>query len=254
MKHRNNSIATTIFYAMLINCIICWNVRGIMSSAYPLSNMLDSEKIDVALITEHKLLLRSLHFLDTINSKYKSTCSFDSDVDYFTHVRCGKAGTAILYRKDISNKATCIENIANDRISGIEIRVENCPPIFMFWIYMPAESDIENYTATLSDVQALLSFYTLKGTVILGGDFNGQLVYGNEKPSNQKSKLLSKFASNNSLHSRHHVFRSKAFTFTTTQTTIDHILVERSAIQTFKSYRVILSNDIVTSDHLPLVF
>jgi len=132
MKHRNNSIATTIFYAMLINCIICWNVRGIMSSAYPLSNMLDSEKIDVALITEHKLLLRSLHFLDTINSKYKSTCSFDSDVDYFTHVRCGKAGTAILYRKDISNKATCIENIANDRISGIEIRVENCPPIFMF--------------------------------------------------------------------------------------------------------------------------
>jgi len=122
----------------------------------------------------------------------------------------------------------------------------------MFCIYMPADSDIENYTATLYHVQALLSFYTLKGTVILGGDFNGQLVYGNEKPSNQKSKLLSKF--DNSLHSLHHVFRSKAFTFTPTQTTVDHILVERSAIPTFKSYCVIPSNDIVTSDHLPLVF
>ena len=61
----------------------------------------------------------------------------------------------------------------------------------MFCIYMPADSDFENYTATLSDVQALLSFYTPKGTAILCGDFNGQLVYGNENTSNQKSKLLS---------------------------------------------------------------
>ena len=43
---------------MLINCI-CWNVRGKMSSAYSLSYLLDSEKIDVALITEHKLRPRS---------------------------------------------------------------------------------------------------------------------------------------------------------------------------------------------------
>ena len=44
-----------LIFFMLFN-ILCWNVRGIMSSAYSLSNMLDNQHIDIALITEHKLL------------------------------------------------------------------------------------------------------------------------------------------------------------------------------------------------------
>ena len=205
---------------MLIN----WNVRGKMSSANPLSNLLDSEKIDVALITEHKLLPRSIPFLDTINSKYKSTCSFCSDVDYFTHVRCGKAGTAILYRKDISNKVTCIKNIENDRISGIEYVLKTVRQSLCF-VYTCLPIAISKTPPLLYLTSKRYCLSTLQSEQFLAAISTAS--YGNE---------------------------SKAFTFTPTQTTVDHILFERITIPTFKSYRVIPSNDIVTSDHLPLIF
>jgi len=58
-----------IITLMLIN-FLCWNVRGIMSTAYSLSDMLDQKNIDIALITEHKLLPRSQHFLQSIHLNY----------------------------------------------------------------------------------------------------------------------------------------------------------------------------------------
>ena len=52
--------------------ILNWNIRGIMSSAFCLSNILDSEKPDVAVICEHKLSNPNLTFLDSIHSDYKA--------------------------------------------------------------------------------------------------------------------------------------------------------------------------------------
>jgi len=57
---------TLIFYNMNIN-LLSWNCRGIMSSAFALSEMLDRNHIDIALLTEHTLLLRSNRFLNTIH-------------------------------------------------------------------------------------------------------------------------------------------------------------------------------------------
>ena len=44
--------------------IITWNVRGIMSSAASLSQTLDDLNIDIAFITEHKLLPHMKYFMD----------------------------------------------------------------------------------------------------------------------------------------------------------------------------------------------
>jgi len=41
-----------------------------MTSAYSLSDTLYNQRIDLALITEHKLLPRSQHFLSSINQNF----------------------------------------------------------------------------------------------------------------------------------------------------------------------------------------
>ena len=104
---------------MLLN-IMCWNVRGIMSSAYPLSELLDTHKIDIAMLCEHKLFYRSTSFLDSIHCDFLSYYTVNTSVDPYSIARCGRAGTAILYRKKYHRQFTIIENIKNDRILGLK--------------------------------------------------------------------------------------------------------------------------------------
>ena len=47
--------------SMFLNVFI-WNVRGVMSSAYTLSKMLDNYNVDIAILSEHKLLPQSKGF------------------------------------------------------------------------------------------------------------------------------------------------------------------------------------------------
>ena len=89
-----------LFYIMLLNTLCC-NVRGIMSSAYSLSDTLDKKCIDIALITEHKLLPRSSHYLNSINCNFYSLSTCNTTMDNFGHNRCGKAGCAILVCKSL---------------------------------------------------------------------------------------------------------------------------------------------------------
>ena len=98
------------FYVVMsiILCLImslnalCWNCRGIMSSAYPLANMLDKFNIDIALINEHKLLPRSAMFMNTIHSEYECIVNVNENVENYGAVNCGKGGTAIMYKRSLS--------------------------------------------------------------------------------------------------------------------------------------------------------
>jgi len=162
---------------MAIN-IICWNVRGIMSSAYSLSAYLESYDIDVALITEHKLFQHSTHFLSCINESYAHIQSVDLTIDQYGSAKCGKGGTAILYKKSLKHCISAIPDIASNRITGIELRGRDIDPVYIFCVYMPSDNNVEVYKEVLSDLQALYSFYNLHGTVVFAGDFNSHI---NEK-------------------------------------------------------------------------
>jgi len=87
--------------------------------------MLDKHCIDIVLLTEHKLLPRSQHFLTSINSEFYSYKTCDSKFDNFGVVRCGKAGTAFPIRKFLNTIVSQNNNINNDRIIGIKIRKNN---------------------------------------------------------------------------------------------------------------------------------
>ena len=66
MSKMFNYLFVFVHITMIIN-IVAWNVRGIMSSAVPLSHILQSNSIDISFISEHKLLPKSLSFLDSIH-------------------------------------------------------------------------------------------------------------------------------------------------------------------------------------------
>ena len=173
MYHVSNRTFLIVIFIMLFN-FLCWNVRGIMSSAYSLSDTLDNQRIDLALITEHKLLPRSQHFLSSINQNFYAYNTCDSSTDNFGNLRCGKAGTAILIRKTLQKYVSRV-NISNERIIGIELRSGNQLPLYVFCVYMPADNDVILYNETLCDIQSVFSHYCKMGTVIFAGDFNAQL-------------------------------------------------------------------------------
>ena len=116
--------------------LLTWNVRGIMSSAGTLSDILDKQSIDIAIITEHKLKDTHKDFLNSIHSNYRSLSKFDDSVDPQT--RCGKGGVAILYRNELAFQIRQIDGIQSNRITGLELSRKNCLPVLIFAVYMPS--------------------------------------------------------------------------------------------------------------------
>ena len=148
-----------------------------MSSAYALSNFLDSNDIDIALITEHKLLPRSVKFIDSINSNYLSYVNVDQSIDPLSYVRCGKSGTAVLFKKSMQSYVSRIDNVGNERILIVELKYRNVKPYYIFCVYMPACTDLNFYKEILSEVHALFCYYSKIGSVILG-DWNAVISSG----------------------------------------------------------------------------
>jgi len=134
-KKKCYSYAAYYYCSILCYNLLCWNVRGIMSSAYSRSETHDKKCIDIALITEHKLLPRSQHFLDSINCNFYSLSPCDTTMDNFGHYRCGKAGCSILVRKSLRTLLSKVNNINNNCIVGIELRNHDDPPLYLFCVY-----------------------------------------------------------------------------------------------------------------------
>ena len=116
--------------------------------------------LDIALLTEHKLLLRSNRFLNTIHYDYDCTVKIDDKVEQYGSLKCGKGGTAIMYKKCLSNFISQVQLFESHRVCGIEIRCDNLQPLFIFCVYLPANNDVEYYNSVLNDVQSLVTYYT----------------------------------------------------------------------------------------------
>lgn len=76
-------ITSTLMCSMSLN-VLTWNVRGVMSSAFTLSKMLDTYNADIAVVSEHKLLPQSKGFLDSINNNYTAYVKSDASLDPYS--------------------------------------------------------------------------------------------------------------------------------------------------------------------------
>ena len=241
---------------MLLN-ILTWNVRGIMSSAYSLSYMLSFYNVDIALITEHKLMHHSQSFFDSIDKRFSVISTISKDIDPYSRASCGKGGVGIMYRKQLNCTVSPIDTIESDRIAGIEIRSPTMAPLYIFCVYLPADNNIRYFQEVLSELQAIVSFYCTEGNVICEGDFNAQYSPSltQRENENYKSRYFTDFVcSNNCTPINKLDCRSRGtFTYTPAETMIDYFLADETLVPLVRKCEILDDTRcVIPSDHLPI--
>ena len=235
-----------------------WNVRGIMSSAYSLSCLLDENGIDIALLSEHKLFSYSSEFLRSINTKYDYVSVEQSSINPYSNAKCGQGGVAIMFKKSLSDRIERIDHLKNDRILGIELKpTENeYESTFVFSVYLPAHNSIIDYKDTISELEAISSFYLKEGNIVIGGDYNAQVLSSRvTHGSSYKSKAFTDFLKNINLHSVNmsSIKIGPDYSFCPNKTMLDHILINEGYLSEVTQCYILTEDKIVTSDHLPIV-
>jgi len=93
------------------------------------------------------------------------------------------------------------------------------------------------------------------GSVLIGGDLNGQFKQGAlRETGNMKSKLLSDFIIRNNLLSLQSVYgRHNEYTFKTTQGVLDYFLVDGQCLNYVSMFDIEQPKNILTSDHIPIM-
>ena len=122
---------------------------------------------------------------------------------------------------------------------------------------MPADSNIQLYSETLSWLSAIFDNCVQKGEVIIFGDFNAKLLKykSNNAPSyTEKDMPFHEFRNKSGLVSicNTNVSPNIDFTYMTLRTIIDHVLIEKTFVKHCTKFSTVDNSAITTSDHLPV--
>ena len=114
--------------------------------------------------------------LDSIDNSYRSHAVSDFSLKVPSNRRVGKGGVAILWHKKLDNKVTPLP-IEEDRIIGVQIEIFPAEYIFVLQVYFPCSNySIAEYRDVLDRLDNYINFYAERGTVIIMGDFNTNLI------------------------------------------------------------------------------
>ena len=229
--------------------VLSWNVRGIMSSALCLSNILDYSRPDVSIICEHKLSNYNVSFLNTIHMDYTSyPCSGINGINNTV---------SFLVKKDLIHSVNFIEEYSNDRVILLELTQTVSQSVYICGVYLPYDNDVDYFKSYLDHIYDIMSLYSDKGVVVLAGDFNARAF---ETPysfaQKFKSQTLTDFINHNNLIliNRSSKNRSAPYTFLPTKTTLDYIMIDRQNFDLVLDYETLQNSDVeLASDHLALL-
>ena len=251
MKGKLLPILTVIMISLLT-----WNVRGVMSSAACLSNLLEYSACDIAMICEHKLFNHSIKFLDSIDSEFSCYANCDTTINVRTS-RCGKGGVAILYRKKLEFQVSPIEINNSERIIGMEVKYNQGQSLYIFSVYLPASSNMDEYRYEMNILKDYVTLYSGYGKVVVGGDFNASIVESDlHRTNTSKSVEFSNLIINNALvpvNASNQCVGSR-YTYIPCQTLLDYILVDDSLYPNVRHCENLEEGTLgLTSDHLPVM-
>ena len=102
--------------------LMTWNVRGVISSTTCLSTLLEKEKCDILVITEHKLKESTHNYLDSIHNEYACFVKLDDEnIMHGNSAFTGKGGVAIMYKKSLMFSVKEVSCYNTRRIIGIQL-------------------------------------------------------------------------------------------------------------------------------------
>ncbi|CAC5367855.1 unnamed protein product [Mytilus coruscus] len=231
--------------------IVTWNVRGIMSSAVCLSELFRYTNCDIAVLSEH-----SLQFLNTLDKNYHIIGTADTNVNVNIETsKFGKGGVAIMYKKTLKFNIKPINCSVSERLVGIEIQCNESYSIFVFSVYLPADSYMQNYKYELNIVEDYVNNYSQFDPVIVAGDFNTSCrVTDLERTNVNKSIIFSDFIlRNNIVPVNASRLCDTSFTYIQTRTVLDYFLISEEIAGDVTFCENIPKGTLsLTSDHLPV--
>ncbi|WAR13478.1 LOW QUALITY PROTEIN: hypothetical protein MAR_027658 [Mya arenaria] len=232
--------------------VCTWNVRGVMSSAASLSNLLLTYQIDIAFITE-QLFDHSKYFFDTIQNDYRNITICDQNFHTYNNLCCGKGGVSIMYKSNLDFSVKHINESINDIIFGMEIDCRTVK-IFAFCIYMPsgnyANDVFDNYMNSLYAIYDTFSEY---GIVMFLGDMNADIVVGNNQ-SNFRNEVFTNCLRTNDLLTLVHfpLCKGPRYIYTTMESMLDHIIISNRDKNLIECVNILDDVMFNVSDHLPV--
>ena len=176
--------------------LITWNATGVMSSCTYIVDMLKLKNVDILGISEHWLRDVDLHFLDQLDSNYKSYAVCDRDLCKPNVKLVRKGGVAILYNVKHSKRISplCIND---DRIIGIQYQCSEDLYMYIFQVYLPSSNhSISKYKEYMEKLSNITQMYCEKGVVVLMGDINAHISSSKfTKTIDNRGKMLLSFMS-----------------------------------------------------------
>ena len=267
MMHTNGTVTAlsnvkrvAIGRLYLLMNLLTWNATGVMSSGAYLSQALNTYCIDIAGISEHWLYKNDEYVLSHINSGYSYYSVSDSDLTLPRTRRVGKGGVAFLWRKQLDQHITCLD-VDDDRIIGIEYKVNTELSMYIFQVYFPCSTHSVNiYREYVDKIVDLYNLYSNSGIVIFMGDFNGHLNSRRfHKSADTRSMCLEKFLLDYNMVAvnaldlctgAHTSFVSYSGTH---ESLIDHIMIPSWILTSVASCSILDDNAINVSNHRPVV-
>ena len=155
--------------------LVTWNATGVMSSCTYIVDMLTHKHVDILGISEHWLREVDLHFLDQLDSNYKSFAVCDSDLCMQNIKLVRKGGVALLYNIKHSKRITPLD-IKDDRIIGVQFQCSKDVYMYIFQVYLPsANHSISRYKEYIDKLSDIAQIYSDKGVVVVMGDINAHI-------------------------------------------------------------------------------
>ena len=239
--------------------ISCWNCRGLSSSLPYLDTLLNSEDgSKIMVLSEHWLWPYDLHKLHDISEQYNAVGKSDSRLTEARDGGRGCGGIGILWHKSIS--ASPITDITSDRICGIRFSIDDGVSSVMsvVGVYLPClDQGVDCYRDHLVELERVISDAQQMGSVCVLGDFNAHLGGGRcDSEQNLQGVLLQELLGRCDLSavSMGALASGPSYTYCSgvVTTTVDYILMDVGSASMLDSCCTHPSEDLNTSDHLPL--
>lgn len=230
-----------------LNVTICtFNCRSVKSSIMEIKDL--CAKSDFVCLQEHWLLPNEVSLLSQLCTDFLAAGSSAVDIGHDILVGRPYGGTAIMYRKSLSEFVTIIDT-CDPRVTALMLK-SVLGPVLLVSVYMPTDYGdsecFENYIATCAYITALFQDSDAVYLVV-AGDFNCQL-------GSRFYDCFLKFSSDNKLQLTDLCRLKDVFTYfndgATASSWIDHIVCSRAIDNLVSSCSV--EYQYVSSDHKPL--
>ena len=128
---------------------------------------------DILVIQEHWLYPDSISFLQSLHPDFCGWGRSSNELNLNSIWRRGKGGIAVLWRKALNATIQIMDDIGNDRIIAIQLRVDDTRNFYIVGTYLPSVNQpIAFYKESVDELDVVINELSNRGAYIILGDFN----------------------------------------------------------------------------------